>query len=548
MTFKGNLTAYIWCLSLALLALLIGLKVFQEKKLTESFTPIAPLNSPHLLPTFFLNLLYHHLKPQVEIPNSVIRPYLSDFVVRPDPDLDLFYLPKRQRYCQANFLHTVLNAETATGNYVFMDSPNTNKLKKRLSSRFDFLNTPVHKTKELKKTDITRLQNMEWNPKIKIFFTSTNFNYNNKLGSSHACMFQSTNHLPGTGFLHRQDLLSDNLKNFAARGGSEHCFSPYEFYPLTFRLYRQKECQEFFKILKSENFRRETKDKTLYTLKNINSNTEEKLDHIEIHKLNTIYRKGKLCGKIRHKRIAQRYLLDQMRYKKGKKFTLRVFMTVVSAKPLVVTFHRGYVLLNRFNTHAGFNSSILRPSTLLKYLKKTNLLNEDEFEALYGRIKKILAKINWLSMDEYLKDPRFFQNIAFDFAISRRKRPVLVDVKGSPYFSSKNFNFVQTILKLENEILQRRIASLRAFAQSALLDFYNLYQRQTEPIRYYEDLVSQIKKGIDFEKLTKNFEGKFHNTLPDLKAKEYADLELIYDEREEGRKAYKGLLSKYCGV
>lgn len=72
---------------------------------------------------------------------------------------------------------------------MFMDLPNKNKLKIKLSEEYNFLNSRVFKKNEYSKANIKTLSNMEWNPKIKLFYTLTNFNYNNNLGKSHACPF-----------------------------------------------------------------------------------------------------------------------------------------------------------------------------------------------------------------------------------------------------------------------------------------------------------------------------------------------------------------------
>lgn len=98
--------------------------------------------------------------------------------------------------------------------YVFMDYSNKHNLKKKLSTHFDFLNTGIMKYKKYNKQLIKKLQNMEWNSKIKIFFSSTNLNYNHEIGKTSHCLFQMVNHIPGTGILHRKDLLTDKIKKF----------------------------------------------------------------------------------------------------------------------------------------------------------------------------------------------------------------------------------------------------------------------------------------------------------------------------------------------
>jgi len=55
---------------------------------------------------------------------------------------------------------------------------------------------------------------MEWNPKIKIYFTASNLNYSHQLGKTSLCVFQMNNHIPGSAILHRTDSFVDKLKAF----------------------------------------------------------------------------------------------------------------------------------------------------------------------------------------------------------------------------------------------------------------------------------------------------------------------------------------------
>jgi hypothetical protein len=543
-----RITIGLLTLATILMAALLVLKVFKEIKINESFTPMSNVNSPHLLQVFFANLIYEHLKPRTELSRSTVKAYLNHYVSPPDSSFDLFYIPRRNNYCQANYLYTVLNPDYnfSSENYIFMDIPNSDKLKKKLSTRFDFLNTAVHRRKEFTKHDITKLQNMEWNPKIKIFLTITDFNYNNNLGKSFLCMFQMANHIPGTGILHREDLLADNLKKTRKRLNFQSCSQLKRFYPQTYRLYKKKECDSFFEVLNSKKFHREMKTRTLFVLKNIDSSNEQKLDHIEIHKLKRTYKNGALCGVSQNKHLIQNYIADRIRYKNGRKFVLRTFMIIVSTKPLVVLFHKGYVLLDRFDNYVSFNKAIIKPKVLLKYLQETGIMNEYEFEKIYNKIKRNTAYLNHISMDNYLKDPRFFQVIALDFVISAQKEPILQSIKGSPQFTIKNFKMVSQIIKLQSSILGQRVHTVKDFVQSLKVDMYNYYQNSKTPFEYYEDLIYSLKQNVDLNSASKNFDSIFVNKMPEFKSKEYSDFDLIYDGREDGIRAYKGLVHKFC--
>lgn len=230
-----------------------------------------------------------------------------------------------------------------------MDYSNTHSLKKSLSSEFDFLNTGIQKYSDYNKKLIKKLQNMEWNPKIKIFFSSTNLNYNHKIGKTLLCLFQMHNHLPGTAVLHRTDLLIDMIKNFTSKKENLNCYKPNRFIPKSMRLYKKNECARFFQLIETEDFKKKMKTNIIYIFRNVESHRDETLDFIEIQKLKKIYKSGQLCGKIKRKFVISEYFRNQLRYKNGRKFIIRVFFIIISSKPLVVLFEQGYVLLDRFN-------------------------------------------------------------------------------------------------------------------------------------------------------------------------------------------------------
>jgi hypothetical protein len=288
------------------------------------------------------------------------------------------------------------------------------------------------------------------------------------------------------------------------------------------------------------------KTKTVYILKNVESSNEQKLDNIEIHKIKKIYKNGDSCGSSSHKHLIQEYVSERIRYKNGRKFIIRVFMIIVSTKPLVVLFHKGYVLLDRYDNYVSFNKAIIRPELLLKYLKETNTMNNFEFDRIYNKIKRITAYINHISMNKYYRDPRFFQVLAFDFVITAQKEPILLNIKGSPQFTIKNFKMVNDIIKIETMILKQRLFDIKNYVQSVKLDMYNSYQNSNAVFEYYEDLIYAMKQKVNFNDAAERFTKVFRNTMPDFRSKEFSSFDVIYDESEDGIKAYKGLVHKFC--
>jgi len=73
------------------------------------------------------------------------------------------------------------------------------------------------------------------------------------------------NHLPGTGILHRTDLLVDLLKEYEINKENNHCYRVSRFFPKSFRLYNENECKDFFQMIDTAVFKKQMKTKILYT-------------------------------------------------------------------------------------------------------------------------------------------------------------------------------------------------------------------------------------------------------------------------------------------
>lgn len=538
-------------LSLGLTTVLLSSLLYFEFQTTKDVksqkTSFTKIQLPHTLEIFLMNFFYQHTRRKIQYNRKTLKPYLNNYVHKPDFSFDAFYLPKRKYYCQANFLYTMLNfkQQFIDSKYIYNDYQNKNALKKELSIDFDFLNTSVYKYDDYSKKIILKLQNMEWNPKIKLFFTANNLNYNNYIGKSHLCLFQMSNHAPGTGILHRKDLLVDTLKHFSSKKVNHPCFRVSKFYPKSFRLYVKNECSSFFELIGSKRFKKEMKTKILYVFNNVESHREEKLDFIELQKLKKIYKDGELCGKFKNKYLIQEYVRDQIKYRNGRKFVLRVFLVVVSTDPLVVLFDKGYVLLHRFSKKASFSKAIISHKKLMRFFKKNKIMNSYEYEMILNKIKKILGFLNFLAHDKFLKDPRFFQTIAMDFAIGTDLEPKLIGVKGSPTFVKKNLKFVKKILNLQNNILTQRSLKVVDFFNSLKQEVVTYFNEDNFKMESIEEFIIFLENKFNFVKIRKEFSNVFKNIIPSFKKGQFKDFDVIYDERLN-EKAYKGLVKSYC--
>lgn len=121
-----------------------------------------------------------------------------------------------------------------------------------------------------------------------------------------------------------------------------------DFYPHTYRLYNKEECENYFNLINDPSFRELLKSKVYFIRKDILSKKEIKLSFFEDHNLNSIYKRGQLCGKrLRKSRdIIQKYIGSQTLFENKYKFRMRAYLFVASFDPLVAYYHKGEIQLD----------------------------------------------------------------------------------------------------------------------------------------------------------------------------------------------------------
>ena len=379
----------------------------------------------------------------------------------------------------------------------------------------------------------------------KIFFTSTNFNYNNSLGRSFLCPFQMSNHLPGKAYLTRDELLDSELKNMEQYQDLFTCFKhPRSFYSQTLRLFHKTECKTFFKMVKKRKFKKRMRKETLYTLKNLDSQTETALDFLELQKLTEKYKGGKLCGEIKEKHFLREYIWNQLHYKNGEKFRLRTFLVVISAHPLLVVFNRGYAIHERFNNSTTVAKDSIDLEELFDFLHKDRGITRKKFDLVYKDIKGIAALLTSIVQKKLFRDPRFYQVFAMDFILDDKLTPWLVDINDSPNYRHKNANFVNNLIQLTSNINSERSNRMLVRINQVKHHINQRIFNKSLESKYWSKFVPEMKNLVK-EKLGK-WEGLMRNRLPGNKTLETSNFEVIYDETKMGSGAYKRIIPQHC--
>ena len=84
--------------------------------------------------------------------------------------------------------------------------------------------------------------------------------------------------------------------------------------------------------------------------KEMASKKETKLTYFEDHNLNSLYKRGQMCGKKmrRSRDVIQKYIQDQYLIDDKYRFRIRAYLFVATADPLVAFYHDGNVLLKMY--------------------------------------------------------------------------------------------------------------------------------------------------------------------------------------------------------
>lgn len=529
----------LFCLSLLILAC-VFVSSFQESKHLDKMTALSSLKDRNVLSVFVANYIFQKIKKQFEVKPSKLTGILNDFIDQPDSSFDLFYLPKRSNYCQANFLFQFFTLDTKDS-FLFMDYANTDPLKKQLNIDFDFLNSLVFAQKDYSKKEIDRLQNMEWSPKIKLLFTRTNLNYNNFIGKTGVCLHQMSSQIPGSSLLHRTDLLIDRLHSMIE--GSElddHSSLLRASLPRTFRLYDSSECNEWFHIIKSKRFKDLMRKQIVFTLKRAEHTRDFSLDYLGIHKLSKIYNKGSLCGRLKQRNIIQEYSNNQIRFKNGRKFVIRTYLVVLSANPLLVGFNKGVVILDRFNNFVPFSKAVTDRRKVFDFLHESKTISESEEEQLYARMKEVVTGLHRLVQNDYLKDHRFFQVFSVDFILTSKKELLLHNWNGAPLLTSLDYPFLNEVLKTEMKLLNLKIKESKNLLSHHHAKMMDVFYRKGSEFEFVEDFLVELEENYQSQKMVKDFAQTLRNPVESLDLSGLETIEIIPTTDKESNNQNEG--------
>lgn len=351
------------------------------------------------------------------------------------------------------------------------------------------------------------------------------------------------NHLPGRAHLSSDEFMIAEIKKTKTYKRLFSCYlHPRKFYQNTMRLYKKKECQMFFSIIKRKGFKNKMKTRIMYDLKNLDSDYEKNLDFLNLQKLNSLYKGGKLCGKVKQKYLLRNYIWNQTKYKNGHRFKIRTFMVVISTNPMFVVFNRGYTILDRFNNSISFTDASISHDDLFAFLKSDKKISKTRFDYIFDEIKQASSLLLEMSYRKFLKDPRYFQVFALDFVLDSRMTPWLIDVKGAPDYTQKNSEFVSNILDIIHEMNQDRGQRMMNLINKVRHEINQKIRDGALEAKYWSKFIPELKKIVvsGMEEI-RNLKA---NTIPTKTRLKEANLEILFDENRAGKA--KGDIPENC--
>ena len=457
-------------------------RVFQDTPTHTS--PIQPLNISNIPLNLPEGLVFHQnsaqLFPELQIPKNnsqrkFTNPKLAEKILqqldvvkevpnsyfRKEPTYDTYFmgLRKNENYCEEHRKFFVENSE------LFFDQINViHGFKFGSFVRDQVIPGIAHDIQPEVHRGSEPPEDYVQNPQATIYFITSIMFGHRKIGQHYSCLTQSSNHIPGNGYMNRKDYAAESAHNYTMKYKDQpQCLEEITFFPKTWHMNDKEQCQEMFAILNSPEYaKQKAEQRIVYMRKNgagghvgsgvqpVNQEEEDSL----IHK----YKNGKRCGRYAKSHIIQEYIANPLLIH-GRKFDFRIYMLVASSNPLIAYYHDGFLRVSIaqydvqsddkqvFLTNLGLSSKIYRN------VRKGNLyegMNEEELkihqqwsmERLqeYLLQQGIISDQNWL--DNYLR-PQFkkaFVHLIRTFAHRLHADSSLYELWGLDYMLDSDLN------------------------------------------------------------------------------------------------------------
>ncbi len=416
------------------------------------------------------------------------------------------------------------------------------------------------------------------------FFTLGGIHGEKEIDKNFACTSQMYNQIPGHTSINRKDTVAKQVVEYAEKYRDlPQCFNFDKFFPETWVLANETQCQQFFEKFNSPEYLAEKAEKTIVYIRKIGVGSHQAkgvqpVDEDEEKDLREAYKNGQECGKNTKNYIIQTYVYNPLLLN-GHKFDFRVYLVVASTNPLIAYYHDGFlrVSLHRYDVNSKDKSVLLTNTALsnkifdiareegnYQGLNETDLRNFQmwSLEKLqhYLLEKTYIGDTNWL--DNYLrpefkkamihllrmasssfyKGSQFHELYGCDFMLDDNLNLWFIECNSGPVLSGSSEEkerFVTRMLADHFEI----VSGLLKSRMKRVVDYIN---KIIEESNYYKLSSGEVmmfgveQKQREFKELIKN---KFE---PEYEPSSSNRFKKIVDENYDGPEKYSNLLTEEC--
>jgi tubulin polyglutamylase TTLL1 len=410
------------------------------------------------------------------------------------------------------------------------------------------------------------------------FFKRVNVHQYWEISKTFMCMTQTYGHIPGHGVLTRKDFVAKSANEYAKRYENKpQCFNKRMIVPESFRLRVKSECEEFFTILHSQEYKdAKVHDPLQFILKKGHSShramgvylftQEEEDDLVQTMK------DGERCGILKTSLVAQRYISNPLLLDKQNKFDFRIYMLIASVDPLIVYYHDGFLRLSltkydKFskeknvhltNTHLskevfaiareqreyqGMNETELRDyqmwtmQELSDYLNEIGKVNDTNWLDNYLKPKFQEAFIHLVRLSEYsfLKHPGAYEMFGLDFLLDDNLNLWFIECNASPQLIGTSKEKLDFLITLVADMFDIQYAYLRSRFKRIQQYIGNLQAQSAGRNKLDKETIKREFTAINRNKLEPEFPIRANNTF-----------QVIMDKNLQGPAAYFGHMTPEC--
>ncbi len=419
---------------------------------------------------------------------------------------------------------------------------------------------------------------------ISVFFTATSMYESREIGSQFSCLSQASNHIPGHDTLNRKDFVAENVINYAKKFQDRpQCFSYDKFFPETWVLYNKEDCDAFFKIFNSEQYKAAKQEKRIVYIRKVGSGSHRGQGVQPVHDeeeadLRTIYANGEKCGIVKKNYIIQDYVSNPLLLN-GRKFDFRMYMLIASSNPLMAFYHDGFlrvslsnydvnsddksVLMTNLalsghyydqakegNLHKGMDEEALKVAQqwsferLHEYLMQEGIVTDPNWLDNYLRpeFKKAMVHLLRLGSHSFWQDSSLYELYGVDFMLDTNLNLWFLEANSGPGLDGYSIPMEKHIVKMLKDHFEIVLGLLKS--------------RMKRVVLYVNDLVEAggVTKLVNGEIEIPNLEARraeFKNVIKNYFEKEYEPqptngFSKILDENLEGMDRYQGFITEDC--